>query len=190
MKFIASKNARLILKLLYTNPDRQYHFQELARSIGKKAGVLQKAVNYLVKEKIILDERKGNLRLLYANKTHPLYEEMSRIIFKTMGVEGSLREALQKNKAIKFAFLYGSFAKNSADAHSDVDLCVIGQVGMREVNRLISAEENALQREINYVQYSFKEFSDKIEKKDPFILDILKGAIFLIGSNENLTGKA
>jgi len=186
MRYLTSLNAKLILKLLYTNPDKKYYLQELARLIGKKAGVLQKAVNYLVKEKIVLDERKGNLRLLFINKTHPLYHEIQSIIFKTIGVEGGLREALKKIKNIRFAFIYGSFAKNTSDAISDIDLCIIGDVKMREIIRALSYEEKALQREINYVLYSPNEFKRKMTGNDPFITEILIGAVFLIGTYEKL----
>jgi predicted nucleotidyltransferase len=190
MKYLSSKNSKLIIGFLYTNPDRKYYLRELSRIIGKQAGVLQKAANYLVKEKIILDERLGNLRFLSANKSHPLYEELRAIIFKTLGVEGRLRAALISQKAIKVAFLFGSFAKNTSDAASDIDLCVIGTVGMKEINKIISTEEKQLHREINYLLYSFREFSDKIIRRDPFILDILKGAVFLVGSYEDLIGKS
>lgn len=190
MKYLSSKNSKLILGLLYTNPDRKYYLRELARLLGKQAGVLQKAVNYLAKEKIILDERTGNLRFLFANKSHPLYEELRGIVFKTVGVAGRLQAALRNQKAVKAAFLFGSFAKNSSDAASDIDLCVIGNIGMREINKIVSAEEKTLHREINYILYSLKEFNDKIKGRDPFILDILKGAVFLIGSYENLVGKS
>ena len=93
MKYISSKNSKLILKLLFTNPDKRYYFQELARLLNKKAGVLQKSVNYLVREKIISEERTGNLRFLFINKEHPLYEEIRKIVFKTVGVGGGIKKA-------------------------------------------------------------------------------------------------
>lgn len=189
MKYLTSKNSLLILRFLFANPDKQYYMQELARLLGKKAGVLQKAINYLVSERIILDERRGNLRFFSINQKHPLYEELRKIIFKTIGVEGTLREMLSKIKDINFAFLYGSFAKDTSDAISDIDLCIIGKVKMRDINPTITKTEKAFQREINYIIYSVKEFRDKYNKKDPFILDILKGAIFLIGSYEKLIRK-
>jgi len=190
MKYLSSKNSKLILGLLYTNPDRKYYLRELARALGKQAGVLQKAVNYLVKEQIILDERRGNLRFLSVDKSHPLYEELRGIVFKTVGVAGRLRIALKRSKTVRVAFLFGSFAKNSSDAASDIDLCVIGNVNLREINKIVSVEEKSLHREINYILYSLKEFNDKIMSRDPFILDILKGAVFLIGSHENLVSKS
>src|SRR3989338_7273175 len=109
MKYLTSKNAKLILGLMFTNPEQEYYLQELARLIGKKAGVIQKAINYLVKEKILIDRKRGNLRFFRVNLSHPLFPELKKIIFKTFGVAGSLRGVLTKVKSIEAAFLYGSF---------------------------------------------------------------------------------
>lgn len=189
MKYLTSKNAKLILGIMFTNPEQEYYLQELARLIGKKAGVIQKAVNYLVKERILLDRKRGNLRFFRTNLSHPLYHELKNIIFKTIGVEGGLRSAISMIKGLEAAFLYGSFAKDTADARSDIDLCVIGEINLKDLNRIINKQEKAFQREINYVLYSLKEFRDKLKSRDPFILDILKDALFLMGSYEKLTGK-
>jgi predicted nucleotidyltransferase len=190
MKYIASKNVRLILKLFFANPERRYYFREIAGFLDKKAGVLQKALNYLVREKILLDERRGNLRFFFVNKMHPLYQELRRIVFKTVGVEGSLKEVLSKVKGIQFAFLYGSFAKDVFDSISDVDLCVIGDaVNMKKMNAVLAKEEKAFQREINFVLYSVNEFEKKKQEGDPFVSDILKGAVFLIGSCDEFIKK-
>lgn len=190
MRYITSKNARLILKLLFSNPEERYYLREIARLLGKKAGVIQKALNYLVKQQILFDEREGNLRFFKVNKKHPLYGEIRQIVFKTLGVEGSLKDLLSKLKGINFAFLYGSFAKDTSDAFSDIDLCVIGKIGMREINAIIRKEEKALQREINYTLYSLSEFKRKWKEKNPFVLDILRGALFLVGSYEEFARKA
>ncbi|MFH1683511.1 MAG: nucleotidyltransferase domain-containing protein [Candidatus Margulisiibacteriota bacterium] len=190
MRYITSKNAKLILKLLFSNTEKRYYFQEIARLVGKKAGVIQKALNNLVEEHILLDEREGNLRFFSVNKKHPLYNEIRQVIFKTVGVEGSLKDQLNKIKGIDLAFIYGSFAKNASDAFSDIDLCIVGRIKLREINGVIKMEEKALQREINYALYSLAEFKKKWKEKDPFVLDILEGALFLIGSYEKFARKA
>jgi len=47
------------------------------------------------------------------------------MIFKTVGVQGSIRNLLSKIPGVVRAFIYGSFAKNSERAGSDVDLCLV-----------------------------------------------------------------
>ena len=62
-----------------------------------------------------------------ANPDSPIYKELRGIIVKTAGVADTLRIALAPlAKRISTAFIYGSVAKGTDTARSDIDLMVIG----------------------------------------------------------------
>ena len=174
MKILSGKNQLLLLRLLYTNPQKSFYMQEIGKILGKKPGVFQRTLNALAAEGMLISEYRANARYFQANTHYPLYPEIKKIISKTVGVEGSLRELMEKVKEVKAAFIYGSFAKGSERADSDVDLLVIGSSDAEEkLTKEIPRLEKKMQREINYKLYSVQEFRHKRRKGDPFLEEVL-----------------
>ncbi len=99
-----------------------------------------------------------------------------------------LKEALKSiNKNIKFGFIYGSFAIGKESSNSDIDMFVMGELGIRDIANILSKSGRKLGREINPTVYSEKEFTKKIKEKNPFIKDILhRPKIWLIEMKMNL----
>jgi predicted nucleotidyltransferase len=123
------------------------------------------------------------------NKQVPFYEEMKGLILKTTGVAGVIRSSLEKLRGVKFAFLYGSFAKNQENPESDIDLMVVGRVNPDELEEVLSEAEKQLGRAINITSYSLKEFDEKTIAKDGFIQTVLKGPkLLLVGSEDEIRG--
>jgi len=106
---------------------------------------------------------------------------------KTVGIETSLRQALLSVRDIEMAFIYGSYAKNKEGILSDIDLFVIGKVGPRRIQNIVSGVQTKLGREINQAVYAREEITKKIREKNHFMLSVLKGAkIFLKGTEDDL----
>lgn len=174
MKRFLSKNQLSLLTLFYTNPEKAFYMQELGRILGKKPGVFQRTLNALVEEGILRSEYRAHARFFQADTRHPLYPELKKIVTKTAGVQGKLKELFSRIKEIKVAFLYGSFAKAKERKDSDIDLLLVGTP--RVENRLlkeIPKIEKALQREINYRLYSETEYRKKRAQGDPFLEEVL-----------------
>jgi predicted nucleotidyltransferase len=108
------------------------------------------------------------------NSEFPLREEYRRIILKTVGLEESLRNALAAVDGIERAFVYGSYAANAMDASSDIDLIVVGRHDPLAVTRKVVAVQKTVDREINVINMTPKEFSDR-KRKDPFLKAVEKG---------------
>ncbi len=171
---LLSKNQQLLLQLLLINPARAYYLQELGRILGKPPGTFQRALNALAAEGIVTSEYHANARFFQANTTHPLYPELKRIIAKTIGVEGVLRELVARSRGMTLALLYGSFAKHTERADSDIDLLLVGTP--RAETRLLKALprlERQFQREINYKLYSPVEYRRRRSAQDPFLQEVL-----------------
>jgi len=94
---------------------------------------------------------------------------------------------LTREKKIKMAFVYGSFASKSQKATSDIDLMVIGNPDISNLNEKIARLEKRLKREINITIYTWEEYKAKKEFQSGFILDLLKNPkIMLIGNEDDL----
>ena len=182
-----TKNRAELLKLFFTNSDRAFYMQEIGRILGKKPGTFQRTLNNLVSEGTLESEYKANARYFKVNKNYPLLEELKSIVFKTVGVSGSLKDVLERVGNVEFAFIYGSFAKAKEDYMSDIDLVTVGDLDedmlIRELDRL----EEQLQREINYKLYTLKEFRKEVEGRAPFLVEILRDKkVMIIGDETEL----
>ena len=70
---------------------------------------------------------------------------------------------------------------------SDVDLLVIGSIGLADLAPALRTAEGRLGREVNVTSYSAPEFRKKVVAKDHFLSEILRGPKeFLKGSQRDL----
>ncbi len=133
---------------------------------------------------LLISEKQGNLKYYSINENFFLYPELKAIIFKTTGVQGLLKEALERLEGIETAFIYGTYATGKESESSDVDIMIIGKPDLTEINEVISNLEEKLNREINYMCFDQEEFKERRKAGDAFINEVLSGEkIMLKGSN-------
>ncbi len=186
-KIFKSKTRSALFRLYFTNPEQSYYLRELERLLNTPVSMLRKELLSLKKSGIFNSNKKGNLSYYSINTTYPLYNELRNIVFKTIGIQGSLSSILALIKGIKTAFIFGSYAKSEDNAGSDVDLFIIGKINENILISKINSLEKKLKREINYSYYSIEDFELKKTNKDSFIMDVLKNKkIFLIGGAHDL----
>ena len=182
-----TKNRAELLKLFLTNPEQSFYIQEIGRILGKKPGIFQRTLNNMEKEGILVSEYKANARYFKANKEYPLYKELKSIVFKTVGVAGSIRDVLKKVGNINYSFIYGSYAKARESHLSDIDLVIIGKPDEDKLIKEFDRLEERLSREINYKLYTLYDAKNEVKQKVPFILEILRDKkIMLIGEENEL----
>lgn len=180
-------NKAELLRLFFTNPDKAFYIRQIGRLLGKKPGVFQKALNTLEKQGILTSEYVANLKYFKVNKDYPLYEEFKHIIFKTVGVVGSIKDVLEKDGNITLAFIYGSYAKGTENILSDIDLIIVGRPDEDLLIKRLDILEGKLSRQINYKLYGPEEFVACIRKKEPFLMSIMKEKrILLFGQDYEL----
>lgn len=176
-----------ILKLYFAHPERKYYLREIERILKKPVAYIRRELLALEKVGLFVSEFQGKQKYFSLNKNFPLYEEFEKIIFKTIGAEGNLRDKLANIKNIEVAFIFGSFAKNVKDEMSDIDLMIIGRPDESRLISIISSYEKEINREINYHIFSPSDLEEKIKQKDTFIGSVLKNKkIFLIGDEKSL----
>jgi predicted nucleotidyltransferase len=186
-KLFKSKTRKELFRLYFTNPEQEYYLRELERILQTPVSMIRKELTRLEEEGLFLSRKKGNLTYYLLDQSYPLFDELKSIVFKTIGIQGSLREILSRMGGIEVAFIYGSFAKHEEVGRSDIDLFIIGKVDENRLLREINKLEKVLKREINYNLFQRDEFNRKRKGKDPFITDLLKNPkIFLIGDPNDL----
>ena len=166
-----------LLSFFFTNPQAKLYLRDIAVKLNLDAANLSRELKRLVSEGVFVSEKQGNLKYFSLNGDYPLYAEIKSMIFKTVGVQGSIRNLLSKIPGVVRAFIYGSFAKNSERAGSDVDLCLITRKGEFKEDALLEAIhrlERELGREINYTYFTEEEWQSKQRSKDSFVAALLK----------------
>ena len=182
-----SKTRKELFKLYFTNPEGEHYLRELERLLDTPVSMIRKELIRLEQEGIFLSQKKGNRTYYSLNKSYPLFSELKSIVFKTVGVEGALKQSLAKIKGIELTFIYGSFATKSENAASDIDLFIMGNVNEDQLIREVKKAEDGFKREINYTLYTREEFKKKKARKDSFILDLIENPkVFLIGDKNEL----
>ena len=176
-----------IFSYFFTNPHSKLYLRETARLLRVDPGNLSKEMITLEKEKIFKSEKRGSLKIYSLNAKHPLYPEFKRIIEKTLGVEGQMKENLKNIEGIEIAFIFGSFAAKKQDIWSDIDLFIVGNPDEDTLVGKISKIENFLSREINYNIFSPREFRKRTIEKEVFLKEIMKKPkIFIVGNKNEL----
>jgi predicted nucleotidyltransferase len=123
----------------------------------------------------------------YRAKTeNPIYQEIRNLVLKTSGLADVLKSVLNERK-IHVAFVFGSITRGDETATSDVDLMVIGQLGLRDLSRLLSSIEKKIGRKVNPYVLREEEFRKRIRAKEHFVSSIMETPkIFIIGSQREL----
>lgn len=167
---------RAVLSRTFLDPSREYHLRELVRLTGMAPRTIHQEVEKLVRADLLAERRDGNRRYLRANERHTLFRPIREIVLKTDGLADVLRDALG-SEGIDFALVYGSIAAAEPRAGSDVDLLVVGSVGLKEAVRRLRPAQDTLGREINPNVWTQAEYGRRRREGDPFLGRILDGSM-------------
>jgi len=170
---------------IYGQPERSYHLSELRRLTGLGSASLQREINRLVVAGLANSTLKGNQRQISANRQSPLFKELSDLTRKVMGAAALLTEALRPiEQKIEVAFLYGSVAKQSDTAESDVDLMLVGSdLTLSKVLEQLLPVEEMLCRKVNPTCYTVDEFKKRLSDADSFVNKVLSQPIIQLFGN-------
>lgn len=115
-----------VLGLLFGQPDRSFFATELIALAGGGSGAIQRELTRLEQSGLVTTRRLGTQKHYQANVNSPIFAELCGIARKTVGLAEPLREALAPMaEPIAAAFVYGSIAKRSDTATSDIDLMIV-----------------------------------------------------------------
>lgn len=160
---------------LFGQPDRAYHLNELRRLTGLGSASLQRELNRLVTAGLVDAQAVGNMRRFQANRKSSVYPELVTLTRKTLGTVPVLRDALQPlSPNLQSAWVYGSVAKQTDTASSDIDVMLVGNnLLLSQVLATLEPAEVQLGRKINASCYSPQEFARRRAEPDSFVNRVL-----------------
>ncbi|MCH7685723.1 MAG: nucleotidyltransferase domain-containing protein [Planctomycetes bacterium] len=174
-----------VLALLFGQPNRSFFVTELVALADSGSGAVQRELARLAQSGLVTVTKVGNQKHYQANNDSPLFKELCSIINKTVGLQEPVRAALDSlADKISLALIYGSIAKKSDTATSDVDLLLVSdQLTLEEIYSTLAPVEKLLDRRVNPTLYTRKEFDQRRKTKNAFLTRVINGpTIVLIGS--------
>ncbi len=168
---LRSKVSQQILNYFMLQQGSEVYVNDLARVLHTESGNLTRRLIVLEKEGLLKSRWQGKQRYYSLNKSFPLLREYKNIVLKTIGLEQVLKTSLGTISGIKKAVIFGSYAQEKMDSHSDIDFLVVGDHSTVELQKAVAQVQKSTQREINAVSMSLQEYNDK-KGKDPFLKSI------------------
>ena len=179
------KTRRNVLALLFGQPERTFYLREIAARAASGMGQVQRELAQLVAAGLVLREPRGNQVHFRANPRAPIFSELTALVTKTFGVADVLREALAPfENRIRLAFVYGSIAKGTAGAASDIDLLLIAELPPSALAPPLDEAQQRLGRRVSMVAYEPTEFVALLDARHHFVRTVLSGPkIWLVGND-------
>lgn len=165
-----------LLALFFLNPQASYYLREMERLLRYSAGTLARELHRFSQEGLLLREARGKEVFYRLNRSHPLYAEIKGIVEKTRGIPVRLAEGLQPIKSIQQAYIYGSFAKGTPAANSDIDLLLIGKETPAS-KKLLKDLETRFGRTLNATTYALAEFEANRRDASEFLFEVMRGPL-------------
>jgi predicted nucleotidyltransferase len=133
----------------------------------------------------------GSQKLYRANRQSPIFEELHGLVLKTVGLVEPLQKALKPYRPnIDVAFVYGSVAKGTDTAKSDIDLMIIGEdISYADIFAAMQSAEKNLYRPIHPNLMTVEDWRKRRANKSAFVTKIAEQPkMFVIGTDHELQG--
>jgi predicted nucleotidyltransferase len=178
-----------LLALIFGHPERSFYLSQIVITLRSGRGAVERELARLEGCGLVLAERIGNQKHYRANRDAPIFQELYGIVQKTSGLADPLRRAFEPfAPRIKTAFVYGSIAKGTDTARSDVDLMVIGDdLTYSDLFSGLAQAEKTLARPVNPTILAPSEWTRKRSEENSFVAKIAgQPKIFVFGSEADL----
>ena len=188
-EILCSKVRAELFRLLFDSHTPALHMREIERQSHLVIGTIQQDLKKLTGLDLVTSQRDGNRLYYRANVNHPLFQDIKNLVIKTTGAVPLLAEAFHSKDVLPLdilvVFIFGSVARNEEKSESDIDLMVIGKIGLRKVSHLLAGMTEKLGREINPHVLSPQDFKKKISSHDHFLTEVMDTKKLFIIGNEN-----
>jgi predicted nucleotidyltransferase len=178
-----------VLGLLFGQPDRSFYATELIKLTAGGSGAVQRELARLERSGLVVVSRQGTQKHYRANPDSPLFAELSGIARKTVGLAEPLREVLAPFAAeIRAAFVYGSIARHSDTARSDIDLLIVSDtLSYPDTYLALAGASHKLGREISPTIYKPAELQERLREGNAFVVRVMaQPKLWIVGDEHAL----
>ena len=172
-----------LLALLYLHPETDYSVTELAQRLHVSTSTISREAGQLAGSGLVVEHRRGRLRLLRADVTHRLARPLTELLALTYGPSAVLTSLLSSVDGVEEAYIYGSWAARYAGEPGppprDVDVLVVGDADEDDLADVARVAESQLGREVNTHRVSAAAW--RSPGTDPFLCSVQSRPLFKLG---------
>ncbi len=176
-----------ILGLYRSNYLAKYHVREMAKLLKKNHATILPHLAAFEKEKILLAEKSGRNKNFLLNLQNTTTKQYMIIAEKAETIQyldhvfliKKMMKELENIPLMGSITLFGSYAKNTYNEESDVDIFYIGEENetiMKEVKEI----GKQYRKVINIKKATPNAFEKALREKDPLVIEIIKNHILLM----------
>lgn len=187
-QLFGSKTRVKLLSLFFNNPGRPFYVREITRKVDEQINSVRRELANLLSIGLVSSDGSNN-RLYYEVDPKYEYYEQLRSIFTTMPTKSNdpvVKETREEDKIIKrlkstglitFAFLTGSFARES---RTNIDIFIVGDVNKARLAKVVAEMEKEMGRELNYSSLTPDEYQYRLSLNDRFVTTVLEARKIVI----------
>jgi predicted nucleotidyltransferase len=156
---ISSKTRIKLLMKFFLNPDVTAYLRGLAGEFGESTNAVRVELNRLCAANFLQDAtREGSRKKSYrANRSHPLFPELQRIVRKVSGIE-QLVGVVERLGSVRLALVTGDYA-HGVDS-GIIDLTIVGDdVDKQYLSSLLGKAEELIDRKVRALVLSPVEYT-------------------------------
>jgi len=184
-EILSSKVRAEIFRILFDGCNVEMSNRAIQKAAQMSEYAVRTELHKLAKLDLLRTRKDGNRRYYAANLDHPLYNDIKGLVEKSVGYIGLLCSALERPD-VSLVFVFGSYATDSAMGESDIDLFVVGEIGLRAISKILSDIEFRIHREVNVHVFTEEELYSKYASDDHFVKSICSTEKQFIIGNENV----
>ena len=186
--YLLPRTRQAVLATMLSIPARAWYRNGLAKHLGVQPSSLQRELDGLVRAGVLSRRIEGNRTYFQVDAACPFLQELQGLIDKTVGIAAELGRLLEPfANRVAVAFIFGSISTGTERPESDIDLMVIGAVGVKDLVPALRQVEARLGRPVNVHMLTIEELVQKVRSGQHFITGVLaRDKVFVKGSNHEL----
>ena len=157
-----------MLMKFFINPDLESYLRGLASEFDVSTNAIRQELNQLEKASIIAGKRSGNKKLYTANPSHPLFNEVRRLLLKTVGIDQVMERIVKRLGNLKCVYLTGALARGKDSP--TIDLYIIGDIDREYLFELVEKAEKISEKKIRMAVFKEIEWNANLLEPETHVL--------------------
>ena len=166
---ITSKTRLKILLKFFLNQNSKSYLRQLEQEFGESSNAIRIELNRFEKAGLLSSQVSGNRKYFQANSQHPLYEDINRMVLKSVGIDSIVANLAQELISIEAVYLIGNLACGISS--NLIDLAILAQPSERnKINESVTRIEQSISRKIRYLLVNQQEMKDLFDNKPNLLI--------------------
>jgi len=165
---ITSKTRIKLLLKFFLNSETKSYLRSLESEFDESSNSIRVELNRLEAAGLLQASLEGNKKMFFANKSHPLFNEINNILKKMIGIDQVIEKITSQLVGLQAAYLTGDFAIGHDS--QIIEMVLIGHQLDRElIDALVFKAEKFISRPIKYIILSQEELI-RVFRNKPVLL--------------------